>query len=120
MNRPRAYIAENNQWVRQTLKVFLRQHMYFEIIGETDTRDGLIEGVEACAPDVLIIAWELPGGVDRDLINPLREKQPQMKIISLGNHPEAEREALLAGVDVYVSKGDPPEFLQAALNLKAF
>jgi DNA-binding NarL/FixJ family response regulator len=119
-NHPRVYIAENNQWVRQTLRVFLRQYMSFEVIGESETRESVIQGVAACAPDVLILAWELPGGVDRGLIQTLREKRPQMKIISLGSHPEAEKSALLAGVDAFVSKGDPPEFLEAALNLDAF
>jgi DNA-binding NarL/FixJ family response regulator len=114
-NRPRVYIAENNLFVRESLNVFLDQHLSFEVIGETDTLDGLKEALAGCEPDLLIIAWDLPGKMDGQVIRELRGRRPGIKIVAMSGKPGSEVAALRAGADAFVSKADPPECMVEAL-----
>ena len=41
---------------------------------------------------------------------------PESFVVALSGLPEARREALAAGADAFVSKGDPPEKLLAAVR----
>ena len=48
--------------------------------------------------------------------NTLRGIRPDLPVIALSGWPEARRASLDAGADAFVSKGDPPEQLLAAIN----
>ena len=65
---------------------------------------------------LVLLDWELPGLEADGLLPTLRELCPRLKVIALSGRPEARHAALDAGVDAFVSKGDPPERLLAAVN----
>jgi DNA-binding NarL/FixJ family response regulator len=50
------------------------------------------------------------------LLATLRSNLPHLKVIALSGRPEAHQVALAAGADVFVSKGDLPERLLAAVR----
>ena len=112
----RIFIADNNLWVRESLGLLLEQNPNIKVVGKTDTVDGLMDAINQSAPDLLLIAWELSGGVDNRLILDLREKRLGMKIIALSSKQESKIAALRAGADAFVSKADPPDCLLAALD----
>ncbi len=74
--------------------------------------------INAC-PDLLLLDWELPGMNGRDLLLQVRALCPHVKVIALSVTPEAREEALAAGADGFVSKGDPPDCLLMAIHAVA-
>jgi CheY-like chemotaxis protein len=72
--------------------------------------------VRATCPDIILLDWELPGLQGGDALSTLRAHRPQLKVIALSGRPEARSAALAAGMNAFVSKGDPPEQLLAAVR----
>jgi DNA-binding NarL/FixJ family response regulator len=51
------------------------------------------------------------------LLPRLREQCSDLRVIAFSSKPEVRRGALEAGADLFVSKGDPPEEVLAAVDL---
>ena len=86
------------------------------VVGEAIEADELLAQVETARPDIVLLDWELPGLPRHDVLPALRARCPRLKVIALSGRPEARQAALAAGADAFVSKGDPPEQLLAAMN----
>ena len=87
-----------------------------DVVGETTEADRLLACIKETRPDLVLLDWELPGLVANGLMNALRSLFPRLKVVVLSGRPEARRDALAAGADAFVSKGDPPDRLLAALR----
>ena len=112
----RVLLADDQSKVRSALRLVLEQQPGVSILGEAVDTTGLLDWVKAACPNLVLLDWELPGlGVDR-LLPTLRELCPGLAVIALSGRPEARQAALDAGVDAFVSKGDPPERLLTAVN----
>jgi CheY-like chemotaxis protein len=59
----------------------------------------------------------LPGLSAIAVVSKLRDYRHGLRVIALSGRPEAGQAALEAGADAFVSKGDPPEALIAAINV---
>jgi DNA-binding NarL/FixJ family response regulator len=112
----RVLVADDQAKVRSALRLVVDQQQGIVVQGEAVNTTGLLDWVKAAAPDLVLLDWELPGP-DRDHLLPrLRETCPETKVIALSGRPEAREAALEAGADAFVSKGDPPETLLAAIE----
>ena len=109
-------LADDQSKVRSALRLLLEQQPGIHILGEAVDTMGLLDWVKTACPDLVLLDWELPGLEANRLLPTLRELCPRLKVIALSGRPEARRAALDAGVDAFVSKGDPPERLLAAVN----
>jgi DNA-binding NarL/FixJ family response regulator len=98
------------------LRLVLEQQPGVSILGEAVDTTGLLDWVKAACPDLVLLDWELPGLEAEGLLPTLRELCPCLAVIALSGRPEARRTALDAGADAFVSKGDPPERLLAAVH----
>lgn len=78
-----------------------------QIVGEAADIDCVFAVVWATRPQLVLLDWELPGGVDAALITWLHALNPQPCILVFSSWPEAEQQALTAGADIFVSKGRP-------------
>ena len=136
----RIFIADDWPKVRSALRLLLEQDPELSVVGEATEAEGLLAQVRAIRPDLVLIDWELPGmqaanlstSVARaefvpgkvegskhsghHLLPALRALCPRLSVIALSGRPEARRAALAAGVDAFVSKGDPPDRLLEAVN----
>ncbi len=114
--RTRVMIADDQPQVRSALLLLLRQDPDMAVVGEAgDTQQALQLATEQ-RPDLILLDWELPGQINGTTLSRLRAARPGLKVIALSGRPEARRAALTAGVDAFVSKGDPPERLLAAVD----
>ena len=112
----RVLLADDQSKVRSALRLLLEQQPGIHILGEAVDSTGLLDWVKVTCPDVVLLDWELPG-LDMDSQWPtLRELCPCLAVIALSGRAEARQAALDAGVDAFVSKGDPPERLLAAVR----
>ena len=112
----RVLVADDQPKVRSALRLLLEQESGMSVVGEAVKAEDLLAQVEATQPDLVLLDWELPGLQGNDRLSILRTLRPQLKVIALSGKPEARRAAQAAGADAFVSKGDPPERLLAAVN----
>jgi DNA-binding NarL/FixJ family response regulator len=110
----RILLADDQAKVRSALRLLLEQEEDIEVLGEAVDATGLLDWVKVASPDLLLLDWELPG-LGPGLLAALRELCPSLDVIALSGRPESRQAALSAGADAFVSKGDPPEKLLAAI-----
>lgn len=112
----RVFIADDQPKVRSALRLLLEQDSRMCVVGEAVEATDLMAQVKATRADLLLLDWELPGlQAANPLLPDLRALCPGLSVIALSGRPEARRRALAAGADGFVSKGDPPERLLAAV-----
>jgi DNA-binding NarL/FixJ family response regulator len=112
----RIMLADDHPQVRSALRLALEQDPDLTVVAEA----GSAHTVRALLPpahiDLLLLDWGLPGLISERLIPWIRRQNAGVRILALSGRPEAEAEALAAGVDAFVSKGDPPERLFSAVR----
>jgi len=119
-------IADDDAKVRSAINLLLDQdRTCWQVVAEVSHVNELFLMVEQEKPQLLLLDWELPeercGGKRppyfclKDRIHHLRELNPEMHIIVLSSEPQVKSEALEAGANSFVSKGDPPEIFLNAL-----
>jgi DNA-binding NarL/FixJ family response regulator len=116
VRRMRVLLADDQTKVRSALRLLLEQEPGLSVVGEAAEAEDLLAQVETTQPDLVLLDWELPGLRTDDRLSVLRALCPQLKVIALSGQPEARRAALSAGADAFVSKGEPPEQLLAAVE----
>jgi two-component system response regulator DesR len=109
-------LADDQHSVRSALRLLLQQEADWGVVSEAVNAQELFDQVRVTAPDVVLLDWELPGLDSQIAVTALRELRPCLSIIALSGRPEARQPALDAGVEVFVSKGDPPEQVLAAVH----
>jgi CBS domain-containing protein len=86
-----------------------------KVVGEVTHTEALLVLTQAVQPDLVLLDCELPGLTTIDLLPQLRLASPHLAVVALSGHLEARQKSLQAGVDAFVSKGDPPEKLLTVL-----
>jgi DNA-binding NarL/FixJ family response regulator len=112
----RIMLADNRHKVRFALRALLEQQRGMEVTDEAADAHHLLARAEKTCPHVVLLDWELPGMKMSDLVPALRQTCPDVLIVALSGRVDARLAALDAGVDAFVSKGDPPEKLLSAIN----
>lgn len=112
----RILIADDQARVRRALRILLTQQPGLQVVGEAAEGGRLLAQAEASSPDVILLEWELPGLAQAGGLPALRALCPSAHILVLGSRPGARQAARSAGAGAFVSKGDPPERLLAALS----
>lgn len=112
----RVLLADDDGQVCSALRLLLEQVPGMTVVGEARDAETLAVAMMAAAPDAVLLDWELPGLSPGPHLSALKaDGQPQVVVLSC--RPEAEKAALEAGADAFVSKGNPPEALLAALGV---
>ena len=111
----RVLLADNQEEVRSALRLLLEQEPGMSVVGEAAGAKTLLAQAEIAQPDLVLLDWELPGSHASDVLLVLRSRCRGTIVIALSGRPEAHQETLDAGVDAFVSKGEPPERLLAVV-----
>jgi DNA-binding NarL/FixJ family response regulator len=112
----RVLIADDEPRVRSALRLLLRYYPGVVVTDEADSVGHALELTARWRPDLVLLDWELPGRHGSAVLEELRAARQGVVVIALSGRPEARRAALDAGVDAFVSKGDPPERLLSMLE----
>jgi DNA-binding NarL/FixJ family response regulator len=108
-------LADAQDKVRFALHVLLERQPEVEIVGEATHACDLLTRTTETHPDIVLLAWDLPALDGPAAVSRLRACCPGVAVIALSGHPDVRTKALQAGADAFVSKGDPPEQLLAAV-----
>lgn len=109
-------LADDDLNVRAGLRLLLEQEPYAQIVGEVADATGLLQAIEMKSPDAVLLDWELPGLPPAQLLRLLRFERPLLQVIAMSSRPEARTDAVEAGVDRFISKGERPDRVLSALR----
>jgi DNA-binding NarL/FixJ family response regulator len=109
-------LADDQYEVREAYKCLLDDQVGVCLVSEATSATELLEQIEQRCPDLVLLDWELAGLKGAELMTRARAVCPKLQVIALSVRPEAHAEALQAGAQGFVSKGDPPERLTAAIH----
>ncbi len=109
-------LADDQYDVRRALKFLLENEVDLQLTSEATNAAELMERLSATCADLVLLDWELPGMSATELVAQMRSVCPAVQVIALSVRPEARQETQQAGVQGFVSKGDPPERLLAAVR----
>lgn len=113
----RILIADDQGDVRSALRVLLEHEDGCFIIDEAEDIESLYLQLERLKPELLLLDWELS---NRDMagdVARIRRTAPGTGIIALSVRPEAQADAMAAGADAFVSKGDNSDRLMSVINM---
>ena len=114
---PRVLIADDHSIVRRGLRAIISAEPSLELVGETTSGRETIGRVLADRPDVLILDLSMPDLDGIAVIESVKPRLPQMKILILTVHEDQGllRAALQAGASGYVLKRAAESELVAAI-----
>ncbi len=112
-------IADDDTKVRAALRLLFEQQSGLRVAGEAVSGESVLASLIVDSPDLVLLDWELPGPAAPALVAGIRALCPNARVVAMSGRIEAYRAALAAGVDAFVSKGDPPERLLGTLHLLA-
>lgn len=112
-------LADDDPNVRAALRLLFEHDRDMHVVGEACTGQALLAELGACAPDLILLDWELPDPDVPALVADIRRLCPTARVVALSGRIEAVRAALAAGVDAFASKGDPAERLLGTLHVLA-
>jgi CheY-like chemotaxis protein len=109
-------LADHHNQLRRALGTLIKIKTENTLVGEaTDWQELLSKAVQT-QPDVVLMDWELPGLAAKEGLARLQNSRCCPKLIIMSSHFEIKEQALEAGADAFVSKGDPPKNLLVALQ----
>jgi DNA-binding NarL/FixJ family response regulator len=112
----RLLLADDLPEVRFALRFLFAQQPDIDVIGEAATLEELPALIQATAPDVVLLDWQLARGTAADILPLLHTAASQPRIIVCSSHPEAEHAALQAGADAFVSKHETSDVLLSTIR----
>jgi len=112
----RILLAIERSDLRLGLEMLLDEQPGFTVAGSINDAASLLALVKTARPDLVVLEWDLPGGLLTDVLDRVQDDALCPAIIILGVDASTEQPALAAGADAFVLKGDPPEELLIALQ----
>jgi DNA-binding NarL/FixJ family response regulator len=114
--RVRIIIADDQKHARSGLKALLSASLPGAEIWEAATgleADLLAEEVR---PHLILMDIRMPELDGLSATRRIKSRQPEIKILVLSLHDSSSEEAMTAGADAFVSKGESPEHLLGAVT----
>lgn len=117
MHTSRVLIAEDHEFLRESLELFLSREEGIVVVGMESTAAGAIEAVTRLRPDVVIVDFDLPEGGGIDLCSAVKATAPATRCLVLtGGQRQVPDEAALAAVDGWFTKSSGFDDVVAAVT----
>lgn len=117
----RILIVDDHAVLRSGLRLLLEREDDLEPVAEAGSAEEALRAVERVHPTVVLMDLEMPGMGGLDGIARLRDRHPELPVVVLSMHGEAEdvRQAFEAGAAGYVLKTAVDEELVRAIRAVA-
>jgi DNA-binding NarL/FixJ family response regulator len=112
----RILVADGNARVRHALVVLLDRQEGLQLLGEASDWSDLLLVAADSPVDLVLVDLDLPGLRAGGGLAALRARLPLARIVALSGQSGARRDALAAGADGFISKGDAPGQVLATLR----
>lgn len=108
VNTPfRLLIADDQSRARQSLSAILALDFPEIELSEASNGKEALHQVETLRPDVVIMDVLMPGGDGIEATRAIKARRPLTKVILYSMYSEYQSEALAAGADAFIVKGEP-------------
>ncbi len=114
VDKVRVILADDRAAVRSSLRLLLGEEPGFEVVAEAADALGLLKIQEAA--EMILIDWELPGLPVPQLLQFLNYQRQQPMIVAMSSNPASRQQALEAGADAFVEKGQAPNQVLSTLR----
>ena len=114
----RVVLADDEELVRTGLRGILRPRFGFDVVGELDSGEGIVETVARLRPDVVVMDVRMPkvDGVTATRLLGEVPGSPPVLVLTTFEDDEILAGALRAGAAGFLLKGVPAEDLQRAVR----
>ncbi len=116
--KARIVLADAQYLIRFAIRELLARHDHFNVVGEADHEDQLVEMASREKPDLIIFDYNQPGDFGLSTIERLRETSPdsRLMVISGDDQKESMFQALESGVQSFLTKNCDEEEIVDAIN----
>jgi len=114
-------LVDDDARFRQSLSKTLADQPDFDLIASSASAEDLLERMEECLPEIVLVDLGLPGMSGQELIAQLRHSHPTIECIAhtVFEEPSTVMAALRAGASGYLLKGSTPaELLRSLRSLR--
>jgi DNA-binding NarL/FixJ family response regulator len=111
----RVLIADDRRATREGLRALLSLHPHVEVVGEAEDGQEALRFVSARRPHLVLMDMQMPVMDGLEATRRIKDRWPEVKVVALTIYPQYRTEALAAGADIFLLKGDSPAKLQDAL-----
>jgi DNA-binding NarL/FixJ family response regulator len=115
----RILIVDDLARARQSMKALVSTHPSVKALKEATNGREAVAMVESWAPDAVLMDVVMAEMDGLQATRTIKSRWPEIKIIVLSMYGDYEAQALEAGADAFVSKGEPPARLLQALDAVA-
>jgi DNA-binding NarL/FixJ family response regulator len=98
------------------VRLLLDERPELSVVGEAADGQELVTQMGRLQPDIILLDQDLPGWSPAILADAFQALDRRPRVIVLGTHAKTLDTVEMAGADAYVSKGDPPKRLLAAIH----
>lgn len=111
-------IVDDHQMFIDGIKALLRKETAFRFIAEANSGEDALEKLAAEQPDILITDISMPGMNGKELITRVKALNPDIKILVLSMHGEADviSDIMMHEAEGYILKNTGRKELSMALN----
>jgi DNA-binding NarL/FixJ family response regulator len=117
--RIRVLIADDQPRARQSMKALLITSPQVEEVREAVNGREAIRLIEQSQPDLVLMDVRMPEMDGLEATRLIKGHWPEIRVIVLSLYPDYTADALTAGADAFVCKGESPEKLLAILSALA-
>ena len=112
------FIVDDHEIIREGLKKILKEEADFIIVGEAQNGAEVLERIESCECDIILLDMNMPGRSGIELLSDLKILKPKVKILVLSIHPEDKfaLRTLRAGASGYLCKDTALDELVVAIR----
>jgi two-component system, NarL family, invasion response regulator UvrY len=112
----RILIADDQRRTRKSLKALLAASLPQTEIWEAAGGAEALKLARDVHPHLVLMDIRMPGIDGLDATRGIKSRWPEIKVLVLSLYESRQEEALAAGADLFVSKGESPERLLSALS----
>ncbi|OHD22227.1 MAG: hypothetical protein A2064_14460 [Spirochaetes bacterium GWB1_66_5] len=112
----RILLADDQKRTRQSLKALLSTSLPGAEIWEAGDGAEALKLAEEIRPRLVVMDIRMPELDGLAATRQIKSRWPEIKVLALSMYRDRQEEALAAGADLFVSKGESPECLLAALS----
>ena len=114
----RIVVADDHRLMLDAIRTALEDEPEIEIVGEAQSGEEVLKVVDQTRPDVVLLDLRMPGMNGFSVLESLRERHPNVKVVILSgvDEPRVIDAALRRGAEAYVLKQVEPRDLAAAIR----
>lgn len=109
-------IVDDQPRARKSLRALLSTWPVPQKLEEVANGQEALQLVEERQPDVVLMDVCMPGMDGLQATRLMKARWPQVKVVVLTLYGEYEAQAMMAGADAFVAKGEPADCLLATLS----